>query len=419
VQLKKNIIPKGLVPLEKLFDENDVARNPRITVNDEDIEDCNIGTQENPKIIRLSKTLSLEIKQRYINLMKYFPDIFAWSYEDLKVYDTGVIQHVIPIKEDQKPFKKNMRWINPLLLSLIEKEVKKLFDAKIIVSLRFSKWVANLVPVRKKSGEIRLCVDFQNLNRVSLKDNYPLPKMDYILQKVVGSQKMSMLDGFSGYNQIMVHRDDQEKTTFTTPWGMFMYAKMPFGLMNAGETFQRAMDISFSEEKDKFIMIYLDDIMVFSDSDEQHLEHLKKVFQKCRKFGISLNPKKSNFGMQEGKLLGHIISKEGIKIDPNRVEGIMKINTPRSKKEVQSFLGKVNFLRRFIPNLVEIIKHITSMLRKGNEIKWTPEARNSFEDIKVALTKSPSVSQPRFHKGLYLIFLRLRTHHRWRLVTEG
>jgi hypothetical protein len=117
--------------------------------------------------------------------------------------------------------------------------------------------------------------------------------MDYILQKVVGSQKMSMLDGFSGYNQIMVHPDDREKTAFTTPWGTFMYAKMPFGLMNVGDTFQRDMDIAFVEEKDKFIMIYLDDIIVFSDSDEQHLEHLKKVFQKCRKFDISLNPKKS------------------------------------------------------------------------------------------------------------------------------
>jgi hypothetical protein len=113
--------------------------------------------------------------------MKYFPNVFAWSYEDLKVYDTGVIQHVIPIKEYQKPFKQNLRRINPLLLSLIEKEVKKLFDAKIIMSLIFSKWVPNLVPVRKKSGEIRLCVDFRNLNRVSLKYNYSLPKMDYIL----------------------------------------------------------------------------------------------------------------------------------------------------------------------------------------------------------------------------------------------
>jgi hypothetical protein len=116
-----------------------------------------------------------------------------------------------------------------------------------------------MVPVRKKSGEIKLCVDFRNLNMVSLKENYPLPKMDQIIQKVVGPQKMSMLDGFFGYNKIMVHPDDQENTSFTTPWGTFMYAKMPFGLMNAETTFQRDMDIAFADEKDKFIVIYLDD----------------------------------------------------------------------------------------------------------------------------------------------------------------
>jgi hypothetical protein len=397
------------VPLEKLFDENDVAKNPKITASEEDVEDCNIGTEEKPKMVKLSKTLSPEVKQDYIKLMKYFPDVFAWSYDDLKVYDTKVIQHVIPLKEDQKPFKQKLRWINPLLLSLIEKEVKNIFDAKIIVSLRFSKWVANLVPVRKKSGEIRLCVDFQNLNKVSLKDHYPLPKMDYILQKVVGSQKMSMLDGFSGYNQIMVHPDDREKTTFTTPWGTFMYAKMSFGLMNVGATFQREMDIVFADEKEKFIVIYLDDITVYSTSDKQHLEHLKRVFQKCRKFGISLNPKKSHFTVEEGKILGHIISKEGIKIDPSRVEGILKIDTPRSKKEVQSFLGKVNFLRRFIPNLAEIIKHITCMLRKGNEIKWNPEAKKSFEDIKVALTKAPVLASPDFTK--YFLLFSFASEH--------
>jgi hypothetical protein len=205
-----------------------------------------------------------------------------------------------------------------------------------------------------------------------------------------------MLDGFSGYNQIMVHLDDKEKTAFTTPWGTFMYTKMPFGLMNVGATFQRAVDIAFNDKKDKFILIYLDDITVYSDSDEQHLGHLKRVFLKCRKFDISLNPKKSHFGMEEGKLLGHIILKEGIKIDPSRVEGIQKISTPHSKKEVKSFLGKANFLRRFIMNLVEIIKHITCMLRKGNEIKWNSEAKKSFEDIKVALTRVPMLASLNF-----------------------
>ena len=114
-------------------------------------------------------------------------------------------------------------------------------------------------------------MDFRNLNQVSLKDNYPLSKIDHILQRVVGSQRMSMLDGFAGYNQVAVHPEDQEKTTFTTPWGTFMYAKMPFGLMNAGATFQRAMDIAFSEEKEKYVVICLDGITVFSKTDPNHL----------------------------------------------------------------------------------------------------------------------------------------------------
>jgi hypothetical protein len=180
-------------------------------------------------------------------------------------------------------------------LPVIEREIKKLLDAKIIIPLRYSKWIANLVIVRKKNGEIRLCVDFRNLNKCSKKDNYPLPKMEHLLQRISGATVMSFLDGFSGYNQISVHPDDQEKTAFTTPWGTFMYAKMPFGLMNVGATFQRAMDIAFVGEKDKFVLIYLDDITVYSSSHEEHLKHLKRVFLKCRQFGISLNPKSPNF----------------------------------------------------------------------------------------------------------------------------
>ena len=158
-----------------------------------------------------------------------------------------------------------------MLLPIIEKKINKLWKAKIILPIRFYNWVANIVPIRKKNGEIRIYVDFRNLNRCSLKDNYPLPKMDHILQRVVGSKHLSMIDGFFGYNQIVVHKEDQEKTTFTTPWGTFMYGKMPFGLIYAGDTFQREMDISFAGERDKFVVIYLDDITVFSKSDEDHL----------------------------------------------------------------------------------------------------------------------------------------------------
>ena len=198
----------------------------------------------------------------------------------MKVYDTSVIQHTIPIKKDSKPFKQKLKRINPLLLPLIENKVKKLFEVKIILALGHSRWLANVVLVRKKNGEIRICIDFRNLNRVSLMDNYPLPKVDHILQKVVGSQRMSMLDGLSGYNHVLAHPDDQEKTTFITPWGTSMYSKIHFGLMNAGATFQQAMDITFSKEKDKFMVIYLDDITIYSKSNEKHLHHLKIIFLK-------------------------------------------------------------------------------------------------------------------------------------------
>ena len=179
--------------------------------------DCNIGTKEHPRIVKISKALTTEQRNRYIKLLKEYVDIFAGSYKYLKTYDTSIIQHKVPLKPNVKPFGQKLRRINPTLFLVIEKEVNKLLDAKIIVPLRYSSWVANLAPVEKKNGEIRLCVDFHNLNRSSLKDNYPLPKIEQILQKVVGAQRISMVDGFFSYNQIAMHRDDQEKIAFTTP----------------------------------------------------------------------------------------------------------------------------------------------------------------------------------------------------------
>jgi hypothetical protein len=238
VQLPSNHILKGLVPLEIFFDGNDVALKGKVSTDDDDITECNVGTKKDPKYIKLSSNLSEEKRTKYTKLLKEFSDVFSWTYEDLRTYDTSIIEHKIPLKENTKPFRKKLRQINPMLLPVMEKEVKKLLNEKIIIPLRYSEWVANLVPVRKNNGEIRLCVDFRNLNRSSKKYNYPLPKMEHILQKVTGATMMSMVDGFSGYNQVSVFPENREKTTFTNPWGTFMYAKIPFGLMNARATFQ-------------------------------------------------------------------------------------------------------------------------------------------------------------------------------------
>ena len=141
---------------------------------------------------------------------------------------------------------------------------------------------------------------------------------------------------------------------------------------------------------------------MYSKSDEEHLRHLKRVFEKCRKFGISLNPKKTLFGLEEGKLLGHIISKYGFRIEPKRIEAILKISPPRSIKELQSFIGKINFSRRFIPNLVELLRNITNMLKKYLQIKWSIYARQSFEMVKYELTEAPILISPDFSKDVII-----------------
>jgi hypothetical protein len=178
--LKNNQIPRCLIPLERLFDQDDIPLKSTLRPQPEEVEDCNVGTNEDPKMVKISKYLLAQIKSKYTELLRQYKDVFTWYYDDLKTYDTSVIEHKIPLKHGIKPFRNKLRQINPILLPVIEREVKKFLDEKIIVPLRYSEWVANLVPVRKKNGEIRLCVDFRNLNRSSLKDNYLLPKMDHV-----------------------------------------------------------------------------------------------------------------------------------------------------------------------------------------------------------------------------------------------
>ena len=225
LQLKNHIIPKGFMPLEELFDQDDVALKPTLQPTENGVEEVNIGTAANPKLVKLPKALPPKIKDKYINLLASFLDVFALDYSNLKTYDTNIIRHTIPIKPNQKPFRQKLRRINPKLLPSIEKEVNRLYKSGIIMPIIFSDWISNLVPIQNKTGEICLCIEFRNLNKVSLKDNYPLPKMDHVLQRVVGASRMPLLDGYSRYNQVSVHEDDREKTTFTTPWERFIMLK--------------------------------------------------------------------------------------------------------------------------------------------------------------------------------------------------
>eukprot|EP00253_Pinus_taeda_P021749 PITA_21749 len=178
---------------------------------------------------------------------------------------------------------------------------------------------------------------------------------------------------------------------------------MPFGLKNIGATFQRAMDIAFAKEIHDFLVVYLDDLTPLSKYDQKHLKHLRQIFMTCKKYGISLNPKKSMFSLEEGKLLGHIISKDGIRIDLERIQAILQIPYPRNIKELQAFLGKINFLRRFISNLAELIRLLSNMLKKDAKVKWSLQTKQAFESTKIALTQTPVLTSPQFDKD-FIIF---------------
>jgi hypothetical protein len=209
---------------------------------------------------------------------------------------------------------------------------------------------------------------------------------------------MSLLDGFSGYNQIKVKRADKNKTTFITRWGTFAYERMPFGLYNVGVTFQRAMQLAFDNLISKIIQIYLDDLTVYSKIRSDHFVHLRKFLMRCRKVGISLNHSKSIFCVTEGNLLGHIVSDSGIRIDPERIVDILNLHVPTSKKEVQAFMGVINFVYRFVPDFAVMVKPIHNILKQDHSFSWIDDVKNDFEGIKKAISSAPVLVKPYFEK---------------------
>jgi hypothetical protein len=268
-----------LTPLESSFSLSDVGNTEKYKEEESkrkvgETISLNIGTPESPKNVKIGAQCSDEEKMKFAKLLGEFQDVFSWSYEDIRGFDPALIQHAIPIQEGIKPVRKKQIPIKPALEATIRKELEKLVKVGIIFPVKYSEWVSNLVLVQKTTGQIKLCVYFRALNWTSIKDHFPLPNMEMILQQVAGSQMMSLLDSFFGYNQIKVKRVDKYKTTFITRWGTFAYECMPFVLSNASATFQRVMQIAFDDLIDKIIHIYLDDLTMYSKNCSDHFGHI-------------------------------------------------------------------------------------------------------------------------------------------------
>ncbi|KAG8480517.1 hypothetical protein CXB51_024611 [Gossypium anomalum] len=292
--------------------------------------------------------------------------------------------------------------MRPDILLKIKKEVKKQFDAGFLQVVKYSEWVDNIVPVPKKDGKVRMCVDYRDLNKASPKDNFPLPHIDTLVDNTAGYSLFSFMDDFSGYNQIKMHPEDMEKTTFVTMWGTFCYKVMPFGLKNAGATYQRAMVTLFHDMMHKEIEFYVDDMIAKSKTENEHVQVLRKLFLRLRKFQLKLNPAKCTFGARSGKLLGFVVSEKGIEIDPDKVKAIQELPPPRTQKEVRGFLGRLNYIARFISQLTDKCDLIFRLLRKHNPGVWDEECQKTFDKVKHYLSNAPVLMPPCPDKPLIL-----------------
>ncbi|GJZ16409.1 reverse transcriptase domain-containing protein [Tanacetum coccineum] len=299
------------------------------------------GNNKLPVII--AKDLKNEEKAALIEVLKSHKRAIAWKLSDIKGIDPEFCTHKILMEEDYEPTVQHQRRVNPKIHDVIKKEVEKLLDAGLIYPISDSPWVSPVHCVPKKGGMTvvkndendliptrlvtgwRVCIDYRKLNEATRKDHFPLPFMDQMLERLAGNQYYCFLDGFSGYFQIPIDPKDQEKTTFTCPYGTFAYRRMPFGLCNAPGTFQRCMMAIFHDMIEKTMEVFMDDFSVFEDSFSTCLSHLEKMLKRCEDTNLVLNWEKSHFMVKEGIVLGHKISKSGIEVDRAKVDVIAKL----------------------------------------------------------------------------------------------
>ncbi|GJR01798.1 reverse transcriptase domain-containing protein [Tanacetum coccineum] len=331
--------------------------------------------EENDKLpVIIAKGLKDDEKEALLKVLKSHKRAIAWKITDIKGIDPRFCTHKILMEDDYKPTVQSQRRVNPKIYEVIKKEVLKLLDAGMIYPISDSPWVSPVHCVPKKGGitvvaneenELiptrlvtgwRVCIDYRKLNEATRKDHFPLPFMDQMLERLAGNEFYCFLDGFSGYFQIPIDPQDQEKTTFTCPYGTFAYRRMPFGLCNAPGTFQRCMMAIFHDMIEKTMEVFMDDFSVFGDSFDSCLSNLEKMLKRCEDTNLVLNWEKCHFMCREGIVLGHKISKSGIEVDRAKVDVIAKLPHPTTVKGVRSFLGHAGFYRRFIQDFSKIAR---------------------------------------------------------------
>ena len=360
----------------------------------------------------IASGLRADQKEKLLVALKKHKRAIAWKISDIRGISPSFCTHKILMEDEFKSTVQPQRRLNPKMKEVVKAEVIKLLDAGMIYPISDSAWVSPVQVVPKKGGMTvvpneknelipmrtvtgwRVCIDYRKLNDATRKDHFPLPFVDQMLERLAGHMYYCFLDGLSGYFQIPIAPEDQEKTTFTCPYGTFAYRRMPFGLCNAPATFQRCMMAIFDDLIEDIMEVFMDDFSVFGDSFDACLHNLERVLQRCEETNLVLNWEKCHFMVQEGIVLGHKISSKGIEVDRAKIETIEKLPPPTVVKAVRSFLGHAGFYRRFIKDFSKIARPLTQLLEKDAPFVFTQECLEAFNTLKEKLTNAPIMVAP-------------------------
>lgn len=347
--------------------------------------------------------LNTEERSVLINLCREFSDIF--HKEDDRLTFTNKIKHEIRTSDEIPVHAKSYRY--PFVhKNEVQRQINKMLEDGIIRPSK-SPWSSPIWIVPKKMDATgkqkwRIVVDYRKVNEKTVDDRYPLPNINDILDKLGRCQYFSTLDLASGFHQIEMHPNSVEKTAFNVENGHYEYMRMPFGLKNAPATFQRIMDDVLSDLQGKICLVYMDDIIIFSANLEEHVKNLKLLFKRLREAKLKIQLDKSEFLRKEVEFLGHVVTPEGIRPNPRKIEAMQKFPIPKTSKEIKSFLGLLGYYRRFIQNFAKLTKPFTNCLKKGAKIEHTSEFVKTFDLCKNILCNDPLLQYPDFSKPFNL-----------------
>ncbi|KAK0597939.1 hypothetical protein LWI29_030052 [Acer saccharum] len=369
---------------------------------EEPTESIVLSEAEPDKTVKIEARLTERVKRDVTNLLREYKEIFAWCHEDMPGIDRSVISHNLAVNEKCKLVVQKRRRFNPERSAAIKEEVSKLLAARSIREVKYPEWVANVVLVKKKNNQWRMCVDFTDLNKVCPKDSFPLPRIDQLVDATVGHKTLSFMDAYSGYNQIKMHKPDEEKTAFTTDQGLYCYTVMPFGLKNAGATYQHLVNKMFARQIGRNMEVYVDDMLTKSITADRHTDDLRETFNVLVKYGMKLNPVKCVFGVPSGRFLGYQVHQRGIEVNPEKIQALAKMVSPRTLKDVQRLMGCLASLSRFIAKSTDRCLPFFKALKKGKGVEWNEDCERAFQALKDYLGQAPLLSKPETGETLYM-----------------